>query len=334
MTAAPIHADVPLPMALRGVWLWIWNTPPAPQALNGLRGAFVRAANGGSTVGGGFDFAHNYALWVNSYGTARCVPWTYVYGDSDGGGNHTDGAQAADVLVQSAPHAPAYIADIEGNVTPANAGSFVTTLRALRPGVPIGFSSYPTRHQAESFHIPWQTLFDACDFAAPQVYQPYQQALLDQVYSDQAGTHGHPGKAVHVAVAPSDSGGWVATGVAGMRRSGGASIWRGPVQPGWANGIGTIAHTPFEGGASADVTVTLPILDLRDAATQPVIDPSVPNLKGLLVAHGSLHAPATWTPEADGAVHDAVVSFQQSASLTGDGIVGPLTWTALLASQP
>jgi hypothetical protein len=332
MIAARIHA-VPLPAALRGVWLWIWDTPPAPHALDGARGAFVRAANGGSTVGGGFDFAHNYAQWVSSYGVSRCIAWTYVYGDSDGGGAHTDGTHAAHVLADAAPHAPAYIADIEGNVTPANAQAFVATLRALRPGVPIGFSSYPTKNQAESFHVPWQTVFDACDFSAPQVYEPYQQALLDQVYADHAGTVGHPGKAVHVAVAPPDAPGWVATGVVAMTRSGGASIWRGPVQPGWTNGVATIAHTPLGGVTSTDVTVTLPILDLRGAANQPITDPSVPNLKALLVAHGTLNSPAPWTREADGAVHDAVVTFQQNTSLTADAIVGPATWGALLSSQ-
>jgi hypothetical protein len=314
-----------MPAGPRGVWLWVWETGPTPHALNGFAGAFVRAANGGGVVGDGYNFAHNYAAWTHAYGASRCVAWTYVYGASEAKGHYTDGALAAHTLADAAPHAPAYVADIEGNVAPAEAELFVTTLRQLKPGIPIGFSSYPTRAQAVNFGVPWDTLVKHCDFGAPQVYWAKQEAHLDEVYAD------HAGKPVHVAVAPADASGWVQAAVTSMTRGGGASIWSAPVQPGWATGIATIASTPYTGPGGTPISVQLPMLDLSHADTNSVIDPSVRTLKALLVAAGDLASAPPWSTTADDSVRTAVLAFQHASELVEDAIVGPLTWTALIA---
>jgi hypothetical protein len=222
---------------LNGTWLWVYNRRPVHSGLNGFTGAIVRAANGnGVHTASGFDYSELYARWAHAYTPARCAAWTWLYGPSEvGGGSHTDGYLAATAIAESAPQAPSYLADIEHDVPAAEIAKFTSRLRELKPGVPLGFTSWPTEHQASTYHVPWTALVEHFDFGAPQVYEGYQGDLIETVI------HDHHQKPLNVIFRPDRWPGWQACASAMLQRFGGFSIWSFPVRQSWRTAIEEIA---------------------------------------------------------------------------------------------
>jgi hypothetical protein len=326
-----IHADqaatakqAPLPKALSGAWFWVWNTAPDNPAMANADGAIVRAANGGGTVGGGYDFKPNYAKWAKAYGAKRCAAWTFIYAT-------TDGTHAADVLVGAAPEAPAYVADVEDyegkTASAAVCEAFCKRMKQLRPGTPLGFSSYPTRAQAMQQHVPWDALLALCDFGAPQVYQPYQGLKLADgtVYAD------HKGKPVQVAFEPTTWAGWEPAARKARDRDGGVSIWALPLDQKYWPAVKALRGTGG-GEVTTPVSADLVELDLRDAAAHPVSHRLVDNLQGLLKAtRDQALDPGAIDGKASEKTLAAVRAYQKAKGLKVDGIVGANTWRALIS---
>lgn len=162
---------------LDGTWTWVWKEPPV--TVDFTTGLIVRAANGASTRDPvGFSYQDNYLAWRRRF-TGPIIAWTFLYAGSDPSG-------AAVAL--GAVDAVAYLIDYEdwqGQTATGRALSeCVDKLRALRPGRPIGFSSYPTRAQAAQFGVDWPAAIAACDFVAPQMYYGYQAARYTDILRD------------------------------------------------------------------------------------------------------------------------------------------------------
>ena len=194
---------------------WVWQAGPRP--VGALDAVFVRCANGASGSGaGGFDFARNWRDWKAS--GARAVPWTWF-----GPPASSNGSACADVLHQIAPAEPAYIVEIECDPPPEQVLAFVRRMRKLEPGARLGFTSYPTRAEAEGRGgVPWETCVAAFDFGLPQVYTARQRAALlgegSPVVADMQG------KPIHVAVFPDADARWTESAQAGLRHLG-VSAW-------------------------------------------------------------------------------------------------------------
>jgi hypothetical protein len=307
--------------ALAGAWVWVWNTSPDDVAMANADGAIVRAANGGGTVGDGFDFKANYAKWASKYDAERCAAWTFIYAT-------TDGKRAADVLVAAAPDAPAYIVDVEdyqGNTASAEICiAFGARMKQLRPDVALGFSSYPTRAQAMAQQVPWDTLVARCDFGAPQVYYDYQGSRLEAgtVYAD------HDGKPVQVAFSPTTWSDWEPAARQARARDGGVSIWALPLDAQYWPAVKALRGS---GEPTIRVTADLVQLDLRDVAAHPIQHRLVGNLQGLLRAtRDPAFNPGAIDGSAKAKTLSAVRAYQQAKGLQVDGIVGVITWSALI----
>jgi hypothetical protein len=207
---AQVLAGVPATAA------WVWQAGPRP--VGALDGVFVRCANGASGSGaGGFDFARNWRDWKASR-RARAVPWTWF-----GPPASSNGSACADVLHQIAPAEPAYIVEIECDPPPEQVLAFVRRMRKLEPGARLGFTSYPTRAEAEGRGgVPWETCVAAFDFGLPQVYTARQRAaLLGEASPVVADMQGKP---IHVAVFPDADAHWTESARAGLRHLG-VSAW-------------------------------------------------------------------------------------------------------------
>lgn len=196
---------------------WVWQAGPRP--VDALDGVFVRCANGASGSGAaGFDFARNWRDWRAS-GRTRAVPWTWF-----GPPASSNGSACADVLHQIAPGEPVYIIEIECDPPPEQVLAFVRRMRKLEPGARLGFTSYPTRAEAEGRGgVPWETCVAAFDFGLPQVYTARQRAVLlapgSPVVADMQG------KPIHVAVFPDADAYWTESAQTGLARHLGASAW-------------------------------------------------------------------------------------------------------------
>ncbi len=212
---------------------WVWQDAPPPAWPAGLDGVLVRAANGAGTTGaGGFDYRANYRAWRRAFGV-RVLPWTWV-----GPPTSSDGRACAEALVTAAADGGPiglYVVDIEDALPHGQMTAFRRRLRELDPGALLGFSSYPTAAQATAHGVPWAECVGVCDLGMPQVYWPYQRALLSQILAD------HGGKPVHVAVSPGDDPQWIDSARWGLDHAG-VSIWRYGL-PGfgsWAAGLGRL----------------------------------------------------------------------------------------------
>ena len=64
---------------------------------------------------------------------------------------------------------------------PAQVGAFAARMRLREPIAAIGFSSWPTRAEAEQAAVPWDACVEAFDFGLPQVCTPAQRRLLVKV---------------------------------------------------------------------------------------------------------------------------------------------------------
>lgn len=198
---------------LGGTWAWVWTEPPSE--LGAFTGAIVRAANGdGHLSDAGFDFRSSYQSWRKST-TQPLIAWTFLYPTSDG-------ALAAAQL--AAVDAPAYVIDWEDTADGTASGDqlreCVTALSNARPGRPIGFSSYPTRAQAESHGIDWDVGIEACDFVSPQMYYDYQAAQYSRIIADARGRY------VQLAVSPANRDLFAADARRHLSDGSGVSFWR------------------------------------------------------------------------------------------------------------
>jgi hypothetical protein len=207
-------------LALAGVpatAAWVWQAGPRP--VGDLEGVFVRCANGATGSGaGGFDYARNWREW-KAAGRTRVVPWTWF-----GPPASSNGSACADVLHQIAPDEPVYIVEIDNDPPPEQVLALVRRLRKLEPGARLGFTSYPTRAEAEGRGgVPWDSCVTAFDFGLPQVYTARQRAQLlratSPVLTDMQG------KPIHVAVFPDADSGWTQSAHNGVLRHLGASAW-------------------------------------------------------------------------------------------------------------
>ncbi len=198
---------------LDGTWAWVWKE--RPETVRFCRGLIVRAANGeGITDPQGFDFHENYRRWRAAF-SGPLMAWTYLY-------EHSDPVLAARALAQS--EALAYIIDWEDAAGPTPSGAHlqlcVDALRKMRPSVPVGFSSYPTRQQAEAHGVDWAAGLAVCDFVSPQMYYGSQIANYAQVLADARGRY------VQLDLAPADSPHWVDHASEHLAGGQGISFWR------------------------------------------------------------------------------------------------------------
>jgi len=313
--------------ALPGIWIWVFMTLPTPTQLAPYAGAVVKATNGNGTTGDGFDFAGNYAHAVQLFGPSRCAAWTFLYPAT------THGATAAQTLANAAPHAPAYIADIEdyryqpGKSLPkAEIDAFFSKMHELRPGVPVGFTTYPTKAQAEQQLVNWTACIDACDFGGPQIYWPKQLEKWQTV------VHDHTAKPFHAVFSPDDSGeAVVPVAQNALAKHGSVGIWAHPfIHPNSQHVVDQVLAA-WHSGENAHVAIDLPVLDLSHADTATVRSPGIRLLQSLLVAAGLLTAAGV-----DGAAGPqtkaALLDFQTHHHIAADARVQQATWTALLAA--
>jgi hypothetical protein len=206
-----------------GKWLWVWESARPAAWPTGYDGALVKAFDGKSRVSpSGYVWLNNWRDWRDSTPGRPTGAWGVAYPQ--------DGTTLAESL---APYlnGPAFIVlDIEDfnglTWTDQQLRDVVAGFRAHFPGVPLGYSSYPTRAQCTAHGIDQALLDQLCDFAMPQVYFDYQAAELAQVWAD----HKHP----CVAVSPADYQGWQGLAVDAVRKSGSVAFWRMDVS-GWAD---------------------------------------------------------------------------------------------------
>jgi len=196
---------------------WVWHTGPRP--VPGLDAVFVRCANGASGSGSGnFDFARNWRRW-KADGRTRAIPWTWF-----GPPSSSNGSACADVLHQIAPGEPVYIVEIQHDPPADQVVTFARRMRKLEPSAKLGFTSYPTRAEAEGRGgVPWDACVEAFDFGLPQVYNARQRASLLKMNSPVVADMG--GKPIHVAVFPDADAGWAESAQLGLLRHLGASGW-------------------------------------------------------------------------------------------------------------
>jgi hypothetical protein len=99
--------------------------------------------------------------------------------------------------------------------------SVAARLRQREPIAAIGFSTWPTRAEAEQAAVPWDACVDAFDFGLPQVCTPLQRELL--VREDSPVVADMAGKPIHVATFPDADPNWVDSARLGVAEHAGAS---------------------------------------------------------------------------------------------------------------
>jgi len=195
---------------------WVWHAEP--RSIFGLEAVFVRCASGTSAVGrGGFGFADNYRAWVAARGPA-VVPWAWL-----GPPASSDGPACADALHAVAPGQRMYVVEV-GAETPADqVAAFVARLRQWEPIAALGFSTWPTRVEADAVGVPWDACVDAFDFGLPQVFASHQRELL--LRPDSPVVADMLGKPIHVAVFPDADPRWTDSARLAVKEHAGVSAW-------------------------------------------------------------------------------------------------------------
>ena len=195
---------------------WVWHGEP--RQIFGLDAVFVRCASGtGGTAPSGFSYADNFRAWMLSRGPA-VIPWSWF-----GPPHSADGVGSADALAAIAPGHRVYIVEVGPGTPPDQVAAFAARLRQREPIAALGFSTFPTRAEAEQAAVPWDACVDAFDFGLPQVCTPAQRQLLGRenspVVEDMAG------KPIHVAVFPDGDPNWVESARVGIDDHAGASAF-------------------------------------------------------------------------------------------------------------
>jgi hypothetical protein len=195
---------------------WVWHGEP--RSIFGLEAVFVRCASGTSgTAASGFSYADNFHAWLQARGPA-VVPWSWF-----GPPHSADGEASADALAAIAPGQRVYVVEVGPLTPPAQVGAFAARMRLREPIAAIGFSSWPTRAEAEQAAVPWDACVEAFDFGLPQVCTPAQRKLL--VREDSPVVADMAGKPIHVVVFPDADPGWLESARVGVDEHAGASAF-------------------------------------------------------------------------------------------------------------
>jgi len=195
---------------------WVWHGEP--RSIFGLDAVFVRCASGTSgTARSGFSYADNFRAWLRARGPA-VIPWSW-FGPPHG----TDGSASADALAAIAPGQRVYVVEVGSETPPAQVVAFAARLRQREPIAALGFSSWPTRAEAEQAAVPWDACVEAFDFGLPQVCTPTQRQLL--LRDDSPVVEDMAGKPIHVAVFPDADPLWVDSARLGVAEHAGASAF-------------------------------------------------------------------------------------------------------------
>jgi hypothetical protein len=195
---------------------WVWHGEP--RQIFGLDAVFVRCASGtGGTAPSGFSYADNFRAWMLSRGPA-VIPWSWF-----GPPHSADGEASADALAAIAPGQQVYVVEVGPETPPAQVGAFAARMRLREPIAAIGFSTWPTRAEAEQAAVPWDACVEAFDFGLPQVCTPAQRKLL--VREDSPVVADMAGKPIHVAVFPDADPGWLDSARVGVDEHAGASAF-------------------------------------------------------------------------------------------------------------
>jgi hypothetical protein len=193
---------------------WVWHGEP--RSIFGLDAVFVRCASGTSELArSGFSYADNFRSWMRARGPA-VIPWSWF-----GPPHSADGVACADALSAIAPGQRVYVVEVGAETPPAQVAAFAARLRQREPIAAIGFSTWPTRAEAEQAAVPWDACVDAFDFGLPQVCTPAQRELL--LAADSPVVEDMAGKPIHVATFPDADPGWAESARVGVADHAGAS---------------------------------------------------------------------------------------------------------------
>jgi hypothetical protein len=195
---------------------WVWHGEP--RSIFGLDAVFVRCASGTSgTAPSGFSYADNFRAWLRARGPS-VIPWSWL-----GPPHGTDGPASADALAAIAPGQRVYIVEVGSETPPAQVAAFAARLRQREPIAALGFSTWPTRAEAEQAAVPWDACVEAFDFGLPQVCTPTQRQLL--LRDDSPVVEDMAGKPIHVATFPDADSSWVDSARLGVAEHAGASAF-------------------------------------------------------------------------------------------------------------
>ena len=195
---------------------WVWHGEP--KSIFGLDAVFVRCASGTSGIArSGFSYADNFRAWLRARGPA-VIPWSWF-----GPPHSADGVASADALAAIAPGQRVYVVEVGPETPPAQVAAFAARLRQREPIAALGFSTWPTRAEAEQAAVPWDACVDAFDFGLPQVCTPAQRQLL--LRDDSPVVEDMAGKPIHVAVFPDADPLWVDSARLGVAEHAGASAF-------------------------------------------------------------------------------------------------------------
>jgi hypothetical protein len=195
---------------------WVWHGEP--RSIFGLDAVFVRCASGASgTASSGFSYADNFRAWMLARGPA-VIPWSWF-----GPPHSANGVDSAEFLASIAPGQQVYVVEVGPGTPPDQVAAFAARLRQREPIAAIGFSTWPTRAEAEQAAVPWDACVDAFDFGLPQVCTPAQRQLL--VRDDSPVVVDMAGKPIHVAVFPDADPNWAESARVGIDDHAGASAF-------------------------------------------------------------------------------------------------------------
>jgi hypothetical protein len=195
---------------------WVWHGEP--RSIFGLDAVFVRCASGTSgTASSGFSYADNFRAWMVARGPA-VIPWSWF-----GPPHSANGVDSAEALASIAPGQQVYVVEVGPGTPPEQVAAFAARLRQREPVAAIGFSTWPTRAEAEQAAVPWDACVDAFDFGLPQVCTPAQRQLL--VRDDSPVVVDMAGKPIHVAVFPDADPNWAESARVGIDEHAGASAF-------------------------------------------------------------------------------------------------------------
>jgi len=195
---------------------WVWHGEP--RSIFGLDAVFVRCASGTSgTASSGFSYADNFRAWMLARGPA-VIPWSWF-----GPPHSANGVDSAEFLASIAPGQQVYVVEVGSGTPPDQVAAFAARLRQREPIAAIGFSTWPTRAEAEQAAVPWDACVDAFDFGLPQVCTPAQRQLL--VRDDSPVVVDMAGKPIHVAVFPDADPNWAESARVGIDDHAGASAF-------------------------------------------------------------------------------------------------------------
>jgi hypothetical protein len=193
---------------------WVWHGEP--RSIFGLDAVFVRCASGTSELArSGFSYADNFRAWMRARGPV-VIPWSWF-----GPPHSADGVASADALSAIAPGQRVYVVEVGPETPPEQVTAFAARLRQREPIAALGFSTWPTRAEAEQAAVPWDACVDAFDFGLPQVCTPAQRELL--LREDSPVVEDMAGKPIHVVTFPDADPGWMDSARLGVADHAGAS---------------------------------------------------------------------------------------------------------------